>query len=232
MRRLVHVIAVLLVGSAMAAPAFAQGGYISASLIGDVVRLDQYDASRSDAGNGEALGFALRVGSGLGTRWGVELEFVRPGEISSDVTPEILPLLARTIPSFTPSIPGPPNTGDVLAFPIYSYRYRTRRRNTTLSTAVWAKQEISQRFSLAYLGGVSFGRTSHEIEVSYEPVRPTILPIPPSVSQSTLYDVGPMAGVEGRIRLGGQVDLVPGIRLHGVEGGWLIRPALGLAWAF
>jgi hypothetical protein len=222
----------MLFASAIAAPAFAQGGYISASLIGDVVRLDQYDSSRSDTGNGEALGFALRVGSGLGPRWGVELEFVRPGEIDSDVTPEILPLLARTIPSFTTSIPGSPSGGDVLAFPIYSYRYHTRRRNTTLAAVVWAKQEISPRFSLAYVGGVSFGRTSHEIEVSYEPLRPTILPIPPSVSKSSMYDAGPMAGVEGRVRLGGQVDLVPGIRLHGVEGGWLIRPALGLAWNF
>ena len=32
--------------------------------------------------------------------------------------------------------------------------------------------------------------------------------------------------------LGGKVDLVPGLRMQGVSGGWLIRPAVGLAWAF
>ena len=41
-----------------------------------------------------------------------------------------------------------------------------------------------------------------------------------------------MVGVEGRIRMGGKVDLVPGLRLHGAQGGWLIRPAVGLSWNF
>jgi hypothetical protein len=52
------------------------------------------------------------------------------------------------------------------------------------------------------------------------------------VSEAITYDIGPMVGVEGRIRMGRQVDLVPGIRLHGHQGGWLIRPAIGLAWTF
>jgi hypothetical protein len=85
---------------------------------------------------------------------------------------------------------------------------------------------------LAYVGGVAFGRTESEVEVSFQPVRPTIIPIPPSVSESINYDVAPMVGVEGRIRMGGQVELVPGLRLHGTDGGWLIRPALGLMWTF
>ena len=85
------------VASATAAPAFAQGGYIGAFLVADVARFDQYDRTgRDDSGNGEALGFALRLGTELGSRWGVEVEFVRPGEISSEVTPEILPLLTRS----------------------------------------------------------------------------------------------------------------------------------------
>ena len=94
------------------------------------------------------------------------------------------------------------------------------------------RQEISRRFSLAYVGGVAFGRTESELEISYLPIRPTIIPIPPSLNESVNYDVAPMVGVEGRIRLGGHVDVVPGIRLQAIEGGWLIRPALGLAWAF
>ena len=52
------------------------------------------------------------------------------------------------------------------------------------------------------------------------------------MSESINYDVAPMVGVEGRIRMGGQVELVPGLRLHGTDGGWLIRPALGLMWTF
>jgi hypothetical protein len=232
MARLARTAAVLLFASATAVPAFAQGGYIGAFLVADVARFDQYDRTgRDDSGNGEALGFALRLGTGLGPKWGVEVEFVRPGEISSDVVPDILPLAQPTL-TFFPTVPGlPPGSPESVVFP-FSYRLRTRQRNTTLSTALWARQEISPRFSLAYVGGIAFGRTSREVEVSYEPIRPVILPIPPIVSETTTYDVSPMVGVEGRIRLAGQVDLVPGLRLQAIENGWLIRPALGLAWAF
>ena len=231
--RLVLTAAVFLFTSATAAPAFAQGGYIGAFLLADVARLDQYDRTgRDDSGNGEALGFALRLGSGLGSKWGVEVEFVRPGEISSDVVPDIFPLTVSAVYDVTPSRVGVPTIPEPVLFPSFSYHLRTRQRNTTLSTALWVRQEISSRVSLAYVGGVAFGRTSREVEVSYEPVRPVILPIPPIVSETTTYDVGPMVGVEGRIRLAGQVNLVPGLRLQAIEGGWLIRPALGLAWAF
>jgi hypothetical protein len=231
MRRLVRTAVVFLFASAVAAPAFAQG-YVGAFLVADVARFNQYDRSAGgDSGNGEALGFALRLGTEVGSRWGVDLEFVRPGEISNEVSPDILPLLTQTTPAL-PSIPGLPSLPPELVFPTYSYRFRTTQRNSTLSTALWVRQEISSRVSLAYLGGVAFGRTSREVEVTYEPVRPVIIPISPNVSETTTYDVGPMVGVEGRIRMGGQVNLVPGIRLQAIEGGWLIRPALGLTWNF
>jgi hypothetical protein len=221
--------------SALASPAFAQG-YIGAFLVGDVVRLDQYDSRAGDSGNGEALGFGLRLGTPVGSRWGVELEFVRPGEITSDQMPEILPALitgdSSVPPSTLPNVYDPRVIPDSLLFPIYQYRFRSTQRRTTLSTALWVRQEISRRFSLAYLGGVAFGRTESELEISFSPIRPTIIPIPPSVSESIDYDIAPMVGVEGRIRMGGQVDFVPGLRLHGTTGGWLIRPAVGLAWTF
>jgi hypothetical protein len=234
MARRVRVAAMFLLASATAAPVCAQGGYIGAFLVTDVARFDQYDRTgRDDAGNGEALGFGLRLGTELGSRWGVEVEFVRPGEITSEVVPDVLPLATQPAFTLTPAIPGLPTpVPEPLVFPSYSYRFRTRQRNTTLSTALWVRQEISPRFSLAYVGGVAFGRTSREVEVTFEPVRPVIFPIPPSVSETTTYDVGPMVGVEGRIRMGGHVNLVPGLRLHAIEGGWLIRPALGLAWVF
>ena len=242
MGRLVRAAAVFLCASAVATPALAQGGYVGAFLVGDVARFDQYDRARDDSGSGEALGFALRAGTGLGSRWGLELELVRPGEIENDFSPDVFPLTGMTISSL-PSIAGLPDATryDPLVFPNFSYRYRTSQRNTTLTTSLWVKQEVSARFSLAYLGGIAFGRTSREIEVSYESIRPLIPSIPslptipsilPVISESTTYEVGPMVGVEGRIRLGGQVNLVPGIRLHAIEGGWLIRPAVGLEWVF
>jgi hypothetical protein len=229
--------AVLLLSGGLVSPAFGQGAYVGAFLVGEVVRLDQYDSRADDSGNGESFGFALRLGSPVGAKWGVELEFVRPGEITSDQTPDIFPLLTNTPPNVGTPLPTLPGGIDLtfydpLTFPAYSYRFRSTQRRTTVSTSLWVRQEISPRVSLAYLGGVSFGRTSNEIEITYLLSRPTILPIPPVTSESIIYDVGPMVGVEGRIRLGGKVDLIPGLRLHGVEGGWLIRPAVGLSWTF
>jgi len=218
----------------LAAPAYAQGAYVGAFLVGELVRVDQYDSRADDSGNGESLGFGLRLGAPVGTKWGVELEYVRPGEITGDQIPQILPAALYEFTNVA-SIPGLPNVGgyDPLIFP--SYQFRSSQRRTTLSTSLWVRQEISPRFSLVYLGGVAFGRTDSELEVTYTLPRTTILPIvsiPPITSESIVYDVQPMVGVEGRIRMGGKVDLVPGLRLHGAQGGWLIRPAVGLSWNF
>lgn len=232
-------IAVVLLFGVLAPPAFAQGAYVGAFLVGEIVRLDQYDSRAEDSGNGESLGFALRLGSPVGAKWGVELEFVRPGEITSDQVPQILPAIYQL--TAVPSIPGLPNQGnyDPLIFPPISYEFHSTQRRSTLSTSLWVRQEISSRVSMVYLGGVAFGRTSNEVEITYtfgrSTILPTILPlppIPPLINESISYDVQPMVGVEGRIRLAGKVDLVPGLRLHGAQGGWLIRPAVGLSWNF
>ena len=230
-------IAVVLLFGVVAPPAFAQGAYVGAFLVGEIVRVDQYDSRAEDSGNGESLGFALRLGSPIGAKWGVEAEFVRPGEITSNQSPEIFPAVYDVTPIQV--IPGLPNQGvnvyDPLIFPPISYEFRSTQRRSTLSTSLWVRQELSSRVSMVYLGGVAFGRTSTEVEITYTFPRQTILPlppIPPLTNESIYYDVQPMVGVEGRIRMGGKVDLVPGLRLHGAQGGWLIRPAVGLSWNF
>ena len=231
------ILAVLLLFGVFAPPAFGQGAYVGAFLVGEIVRLDQYDSNARDSGSGESLGFALRLGTPIGAKWGVELEFVRPGEITSNQVPQILP--AALYDFDVVQIPGLPNQGsyEPLIYPPISYEFRSTQRRTTLSPSLWVRQEISPRFSMVYLGGVAFGRTNNEVEISYSIGRSIlpIAPIPsiaPIVNESITYDVQPMVGVEGRIRMGGKVDLVPGLRLHGAQGGWLIRPAVGLSWNF
>jgi hypothetical protein len=89
--------------------------------------------------------------------------------------------------------------------------------------------------SLVYLGGVGFHRTTSEVTVTFEPGPVRIgLPIvlPPTVTNSTNYDVGPFAGMEGRIGLTDHAHLIAGVRLHGINGGWLFRPSVGLGWNF
>src|SRR5215510_15239726 len=89
MRKMLALLATL----AAAQSAYAQGAYVSASLTGDVVRQNRVEsAGFNQPTGGEAIGFALRVGSEIGTRWGVELEYARPQEIENEFSPGIVPL--------------------------------------------------------------------------------------------------------------------------------------------
>jgi hypothetical protein len=225
--------------AALAPAAAAQGPYVSASLTGDIVRLNRIETRGSgESGDGEALGFALRLGTEIGSRWGVEAEVARPSAIESSFAPGVFPLTlaGSTSVSVPPSGVVSPGIVELIPYPYpYTYRVETRQRNTMLSVAAWARQELSPRISLAYLGGIGFHRTTQDAEISFEPGiqlgRPTIFPAP-SLTESVVYTVGPFAGVEARIGLADHVQLIPGVRLHGISGGWLVRSSIGLGWVF
>jgi len=221
--------------------ALAQSTYVGAALVGDVLRSTHTESAvgLDNSTDGEAIGFALRVGTPLGSRWGIELEFVRPGEIESEFSGSI-PLasidavavaqISRVVP---PGITLPP-----IFPPILPYSLRSTQRHSTLSTSVWFNQSVSSRVSLVYLAGMGFYRATYESESSFEifPALPTISTVPagfPFLTTKTVnYGVRPLAGFEARIKLTEHADLVPGIRLHGLESAWLLRPAVGLAWNF
>jgi hypothetical protein len=219
------------------APARAQGAYVSASLIGDVVRNTHTEVSGTADGSrgGEAIGFALRVGTEVASILGVEVEFARPSVIESEWSPDVIPLADPRLPFVTSGGTIVPDPG--LVFPIFQYQLRTAQRYTTLSTMLLARHDLSERVSLAYLGGVSFQRTTQEIEFEFQSVAtlppgltlPTIYPL---ATETVTYRAGPVAGIEGRIWLTDQVHLVPGVRLHGLDGGWLVRSSIGLGWSF
>ncbi len=227
-----------------ARPSSAQSPYVSAAVVGDVLLSTHSETSLGGdvPSGGEAIGFALRVGTPLGSRWGVELEFTRAGEIETEFD-GVIPLASRagSAVSWTSSLPpGSVPAGIDAVLPLLqrptSYSLQTTQRHSTLSTIVWMNQELSPRVSLIYLAGMGFSRTTFENESRFE-----ILPLPPGISipnifpaitKTVTYGVRPLAGIEGRIGLTEHVDLVPGIRLHGLDNGWLLRPAVGLAWNF
>jgi hypothetical protein len=216
-----------------APPVLAQA-YVGVSLVGDVLRMDRYGSggSSDDSGSGEAVGFALRVGVPVGRAWGVEAEFTRPSEIDTTYTPGIYPLAA--IEAYTVAAAGAPQIVPEL-FPVVRYEVRSRRRTNTLATSVWVRHEVSDRVSLVYRGGVGFHRTAHEQEYRYDfgGLAPTPVRIlPPPSSSSIIHTVHPLVGFEAQIAMSDRVDLVPGLQLHGVTGGWLFRPSVGLNWSF
>lgn len=218
-------------------PSFSQSAYVSAALVGDVLLNTHSETSLGGdvPTGGEAIGFALRVGTPLGSRWGIELEFTRGGKIEDEFDGAI-PLASRASSITWSSVPvGAEAIVSLLQRPV-SYSLRASQRHNTLSTTLWMNQELSSRVSLVYLAGMGFSRSTYESESRFE-----ILPLPPGVSipsifpsitKTVMYGVRPLAGLEARIELTEQVDLVPGLRLHGIDNGWLIRPAAGLAWNF
>jgi hypothetical protein len=214
-----------------AAPVFAQGAYVSASVAGDLARFSHSTVDGLAAGQGsgsESIGFTLRVGVPLGSAWGVEAEFAVASEVESGLSPNLAALSSAQL-TVVPD----------LSLPFGIDITQTDQRSA-FSSLVWARQQLTGRSALVYLGGVSFGRTATTTDIDYNFFqlaaipglsRPTILP-PSQRFAGVFYDVHPVVGVEGRIGLTDRIELVPGIRLTAVSSGLMIRPAVGLGWVF
>jgi hypothetical protein len=221
----------------LAGGAWAQSVYIGGAIGAEVVRTSSTKSGGTtyDSGNGEALGGAIRVGTFLTPRFGVELEHFRPGEIESDAGGPIYlaenPALAY---SFTDGL------FSDLTFPsrpsILSQTMRVR--TSTTSALLTARQSVGRRVDLVYLGGVGFSRVVREIDYGFGGF---ILPVAPTIQRSyftrtTQYAAGPVVGVEMRADMTEHAQVVAGLRMHtlgpSAVDGWMIRPSVGLAWKF
>jgi hypothetical protein len=208
------------------ASAFAQGPYVGASIFADVVRTSHTDSGfDSDGGSGEAVGIALKVGTPIGSNWGVELEFARPSSINS-TEDRVFPLPAVLSPEMLAALPdvAPGIYPPIFPFPV---AFETRDRHTTLSAVLWATQNVSDRVALVYLGGVAFNRFEREYGYAFE-IAPALF----SRSKTTVYGTKPVVGFESWIGLTERITLMPGVRLQGVHDGWSVRPAVGIGWSF
>jgi hypothetical protein len=237
MRRVAAVLAFTAVTGAAAGPAWAQSAYIGGAVAAEVVRTSSTKSGGTtyDSGSGEAFAGAIRIGTFLTDRVGVELEYYRPGELESDAgglayiaggrsyswTSSDFDLLMPIDPSY-PSIIG----------------QTMRVRTSTTSALLTARQPLGSRVDLVFLGGVGFSRVVREVEYSF-PSRG--LPLGPSIqrsssSRTTQYAAGPVAGVEVRAGMTEHAQVVAGVRMHAlgqnVVDGWMIRPNVGLAWKF
>ena len=216
------------------AGASAQSAYVGASFIGDIIRVS--GSTYGDGGNGETFGGALRVGTPLGERWGVELEFARSGKTDMS-SPQVLPASARfTWSSSTSGASFPIGDTTSLIFP--PPQFSAERRLSTLSTMLWWSQDVGDRLSLVYLGGIAFTRNESRVRFSYpfplgmpSPIDP-IFPIRAIDQKTTSYDADVAVGFEGRVGMTEHLRLVPGIRLQTAVEGWAIRPGVGLQWVF
>ena len=236
---------ILLICCVSATPASAQT-YVTGLLGADLIRSTRIDAGPFEIpnGDGETLSTALRVGTALGERWGVELEVALGGEIERETTfrPPIN-LLAGT----TGSLFNLPFTlvPEAVIFPpiTLEYSYELEQEHVTISPAAWVRQSLSGSIDLVYLGGLTFSRTESEQSVSMRRLAVSVpgITVPliapnPQATKSTAYGIGPMAGIDARWSLADHVMLVTGVRMQGMKTGsgdaWLIRASAGLGWMF
>jgi hypothetical protein len=225
------------VGGLLAAPAWAQSPYVAGAIGAEIMRSTSVESPGSTfgSGNGESWNGAIRVGTLVAPRFGVELEFLRPGAIEDHSNGPVY--IAADIQR---AVVGPLAayglvTGGAI-FPIISQQ--TRISATTLSTLAFARQAVGERVDLVYLGGLGFSRVVHEIELGI----PRLLTaagqpvVQPYSTRTTRYGVGPIVGAETRIGMTEHARLVAGVRLHALGqslvDGWLVRPSVGLAWTF
>ena len=215
--------------------ALAQSPYVAAIVGADVFRSAESEVNGVEApnGNGEVFGAGLRLGTSLGDRWGIELDYVRPGKLEHDNGPSpFVRALAGggALAGFDPF--------GATAPIIIGARSRTSVRSTTLSTTAWIGQRVSGPVELAYVGGLSFSRVTQEVEYNLGQPRPLVPLLPQRLQRvrNTRYGIGPVVGMEARIALTDHLRLVPGLRLHSLGGdmpqAWLIRPAVGIGWVF
>jgi hypothetical protein len=212
--------------------ASAQSTFVGGSLIGEIARFGSVETTPrpelfprlEPAFDGEAIGFGLSLERALGERWGVALEFARPGTIEREDSFE-LPVTILIFP------PVPP----------VEFHRRFEQRRSSVNTLAWLAQSLGDRVELAYLAGASFTRTTWK--QNYGVVVPAlVLPVPGLIdavaptTTTTEFSVAPVVGLDARIRVTDRLAIVPGIRFQaatiGSRSGWLLRPSAGIRWGF
>jgi hypothetical protein len=225
-----------------AVSARAQSAYVAGTIGADVSRMSHTDANfyASSPDGSETLSGSVRVGTAIGSSWGVELEFVQSGHSHDQLTPVVSPLATATNTSATPAqvitLPGFTFTSSSPnVIPIRFVQSDIRESHSDLDALIWARQAVGGSVDLVYLGGVAFSRQRTEITQNFPTILQLFAPLPPnSAFRSTTISYGtrPIAGVEARIGFTSHVRLVPGVRLQGIADGWLLRPYVGLGWFF
>jgi hypothetical protein len=230
-------ITVVIVTTGMASSAYAQSPYVGASALADIARFGT--AGVGSSSGGEAFGVAVRVGTAITDRWGIDLEFTRPGAIEEsnrfDFPVPLLPALgavAGTAPTRPAGAGNTTGIGGLIGsiFPVPA-QLTTTHRFTTLSVMPWVRQSLGSRADIVYLGGLGFLRTASQVDYGG-----VIILGGGRLQEYVTYDVAPVVGLDVRVSMTDHLRLVPGVRLmatgDAAPRGWITRPSVGLQWAF
>ncbi len=216
----------------------AQSAYIGASALADISRF-----GTTGGGNGETFGGAIRAGTSITDRWGLDVEFARTGTLEEENSFDIIPLLAAgagvATGSFTftgvgsaPTIAGAlPN----LRIGPGGFRTTTTQQFATLTAMPWIRQAVGSRAEIVYLGGIALVRTERTSSFGFGGILP-LFDGRGDGQEFITYGWGPALGLDVRVFMTDSLRLVPGVRLLVVDeagrSGWLTRPSLGVQWSF
>ena len=235
--RVVLTLALATCGSAGAAQ--AQTTYVGASILAEVARFGSNGFG--DSAGGEAFGGAIRIGTAITDRWGIDLEFTRPGEIEEDNPYAILAsgIDILTLQLFQGSVVPPGGmtrgiAGVTSALPVLPFTPTTTRRYSTFTAMPYVRQVLGARADIVYLGGIAFVRTTSRMDFGTGG-GPRFIALPANETWVN-YGAAPAVGLDVRVSMTNSVKIVPGLRLLAIDDsgrtGWLIRPAVGLQWTF
>jgi hypothetical protein len=193
-----------------ATTASAQSAYVAGDVGADVTRLSHTDSTSAATPSGsEVFSWDLRVGTAIGSTWGVELGYVQSSRERRN-QPFAVPLAG-------PTIVLPPN-----------FSIEARHRRSSFDSVAWVRQHAAA-VDMVYLGGLSFLRDRTDVSTTLS--GPVAIAVRLGGSTTT-YSTRPLVGMEARIPMGAHARLTPGIRLQGLSDGWLLRPYAGVGWFF
>lgn len=221
-----RIIVLALVLMLVSAAARAQSPYVAGTIGADISRFGHTESTFSPAttNDSEVFSGSMRVGTSLGERWGVELEFVKSGSSRGHVPPAVPLPYAGTVSSIVPGN----ITGSVIAF-----QADVRESHYDFDPVAWVRQGAGSKVEVVYLAGVAFSHQRTEVTSTFPTVLRALLPVPGPFRTSVVeYSTRPLVGAEARIGLTSHVRLIPGVRLQGLADGWLLRPYAGLGWSF
>ena len=162
--------------------------------------------------DGSSAGAAIAVGTFIGSHWDLQLGLDVTG-FSRTERPRTV-TLQKTVISLT-SI--------------------TESQVLSVATLLRYRAAPHGRFRLGYLGGLSFIRLDRRYSTAAEAGTPEgLIPRP---DERVDYSAAPTVGLDARIGLSRHLSLVPGIyacvfRVAADESALLVRPRIGLRWAF
>jgi hypothetical protein len=196
-------------GTVEAQTPMAESAYVTAGTFVDVKRFSG-DPTEGVL-DGSALGAAFAVGTSIGSRWDLQ--------VALDVTGFSETRRDRDI-----------------TFQREKITLTSVVENQVLSVATLLRFRSAPhgRVRLGYLGGLSFVRLHRKFHTDAPEGTPSGLI--PRANEHVDYSAAPTVGIDARIALTEHVSLIPGIHAcvfrFADESGLLVRPRIGVRWAF